>query len=490
LSALRLAVASIVQETNTFSPVATELSSFSGDGLLLGDELRVLAGTNTEAAGAVSELERLGVTAVPIMRAWAMSGGPIRSRALASLARMLADGLSAAGPLDGVVLSLHGALSTEGGDSGDLQLLRATRAAVGGGRPIGVCLDLHANVQQALVDEARFVIGYHTYPHVDMAATGARCASLLVRTLEGRIDPVTCRRRRAMLVPAETQGADGPMGVLRARADAAEADGLLDVSLFPVQPWLDMPDVGFVALATSDGDPERASSIASGLADKAWDLRHDFDVELIAPAAAITAARDSQGCSLLIQSADSPTAGATADSAAVIDALLQHGVGLRAYATLVDAPAVARCHAAGAGAELELSLGGSLDDRFWPAVQITGVVERVGVGEYELPGPVFNGMRVSVGRFARVDVGRLAILITELPACTFDPECYRQVGLDPAEADVAVVRSATLWRAGWNGIAGDAFLLDVPGASSARLEGLPFIRATRPLFPLDSGGWT
>jgi microcystin degradation protein MlrC len=488
VTALRVAVASIVQETNTFSPVPTGLASFSGDGFLIGDELRALAGTNTEAAGAIAELERMGSAPVPLVRAWAMSGGALESHALASLCETLHGRLSAAGVLDGLVLSLHGALSAEGADSGDLALLRAARSALGAATPIGVCLDLHANVQQELLDEARFVIGYHTYPHVDMAETGARCASLLVRAIEGGVNPVTRRARRPMLVPAETQGPEGPMGVLRREADAAERDGLLDVSLFPVQPWLDLPDIGFVALATSDGDAALASSVAERLADLAWDLRHDFDVDLISPIDAIAAIRDLPGCSLLIQSADSPTAGATADSAAVIDALLRHGAGLRAYATLVDAAAVERCHGVAVGTELRLSLGGSLDDRFRPSIEVTGVVERVGVGEYELPGPVFHGMHVSVGRFARLDAGRLSILVTESPACTFDPECYRQAGLDPRKADLAVVRSATLWRAGWEGIAGAAFLLDVPGASSARLDRLPFRRATRPLFPLDSEG--
>jgi microcystin degradation protein MlrC len=482
---LRIAVASIVQETNTFSPVTTPLAAFA---LSLGDELQTLHGTNTEAAGALAELVRLGATPVPIMRAWAMSGGVLAAAALDELCRLLAGGLDAAGPLDGVVLSLHGALAAAGADSGDLALLRAARSIVGPQCPIGVCLDLHANVVPALVDESRFVIGYHTYPHVDMAETGARCASLLVRTVEGLVDPVTRRAYRPMLVPAETQGGDGPMGGLRATADEAERGRQLDVSLFPVQPWLDLPGIGFVVLATSDGDPALSEQVAERLADDAWTARHAFAVELVDPADAIERARRSagaSGCDLLVQSADSPTAGATADSGAVIDALLRHGDGLRAYATLVDAPAVAICHDAGVGARLRVALGSSIDDRFWPPVPVDAIVERLGVGTYALPGPVFHDMEVSVGRYARLDAGHLSILVTELPACTFDPESYRQAGLDPDEADVVVVRSATLWRAGWEGMVRDAYLLDVPGASSARLAGLPFERVTRPLFPLD-----
>ena len=260
---------------------------------------------------------------------------------------------------------------------------------------------------------------------------------------------------------------------------------MLDVSLFPVQPWLDLPDIGFAVLVTSDGDDVRAASVAERLAGLAWDVRRDFQVDLVPPATAIARAAAIAGPVLLVQSSDSPTAGATADSAAMVDALLVHGTALRAFVTLVDAPAVARCFAEGAGALVRLRIGGSIDDRFTPPVEIEAEVERVGVGEYELTGPVFHGMRVSVGRYARLDAGGLSVVVTERPACTFDPESYRQAGLAPGDADVVVVRSATLWRAGWAGVARDAILLDIPGASSARLDHLPYRRVTRPLYPLD-----
>jgi microcystin degradation protein MlrC len=91
-----------------------------------------------------------------------------------------------------------------------------------------------------------------------------------------------------------------------------------------------------------------------------------------------------------------------------------------------------------------------------------------------------------MGRWARLDAGDLAVVVTERPACTFDPETYSHVGLVPEEADVVVVRSANLFRAGWGGLARGAIVLDVPGASTPRFDTLDYRRIPRPMYPLDS----
>jgi microcystin degradation protein MlrC len=417
-----------------------------------------------------------------------MSSGRVTAEALEALTERLRRRLDEAGSLDGLVLSLHGAMAVEGADDGDLELLRAARAAVSPDVPIGVCLDLHANVTPAFVGEAGFVIGYRTYPHVDMAATGARTARLLLDRIEGRSAPVTSLARRPMLTPPEAQGPDGPLGVLRARADAAEAEaeGVLDVSLFPVQPWLDVEELGFSVAVTTDGEPAGGEALAGELAAAAWEARHNFAVELWPAREAIDRARRiARRPVLLSESADSPTAGATADSPATVDALLRYGEGLHAQTTLVDAPAVVACREAGEGTEVELTVGCSLDRRFHQPVRLSGRIAALGEGPFVLTGPVFNGAPYSMGAWAVVESGTLSVLVTERPAPTFDPECYRRAGLEPERADIVVVRSATLFRAGWEGLFSEALILDLPGASTPRLDTLELVRAPRPMFPLE-----
>jgi microcystin degradation protein MlrC len=483
----RIGVVAIYQESNTFAPGRATLADFEAQGIYVGEELDRLRGSNTEAAGALEALHRREVQPVPILRAFAMPSGALTADASASLGRLLADRLAAARPLDGLVMALHGALAAEDRDSVDAGLIADARSIVGPDVPIGVCFDLHANVTREMVESATFVIGYHTNPHVDQAATGARTADLVVDSVAGIRRPSTALAKRPMLVPAETMAtSERPMADLRSLADRRTTGPILDVSLFPVQPWLDVDQLGFGVLVTADADHARAQGVADELAQLAWDARGGFRIDLVSPAEALSRARSSPVRPfVLAESADAPTAGAPGDSAAMITAALAHGAGLRIQLTIADAPAVERCHAAGAGAHLELRLGASVERRVHPPVDLRAEVVRLGDAPTTLTGPVLTGQEVSMGRWAVVRAGGLSVLVTERPGWTADSATYEQVGLPLSEADVVVVRSCYLYRAAYGRSGAHALTLDLPGPSTPRLDRLAFRRAPRPLYPLD-----
>ena len=83
-------------------------------------------------------------------------------------------------------------------------------------------------------------------------------------------------RKAPMILPAQKQRtkSTGPMGRLHALARTREAAGeVLALSYFPVQPWLDMPGVGFAAVAITDGDAAAADRVALDIARNAWQRR-------------------------------------------------------------------------------------------------------------------------------------------------------------------------------------------------------------------------
>jgi len=484
----RIGVVAIYQESNTFAPGHATLADFEAQGIYLGEELDRLRGSNTEIAGALEALRRSEVQPVPILRAFAMPSGPLTANARASIERLLAERLEAALPLDGLVLALHGALVAEDRDSVDADLIAKARAIVGPRVPIGVCVDLHANITRAMVVSATFVIGYHTNPHVDQAATGARTADLVVDAVTGVCRPTSALAKRPMIVPAEAMAtSERPMADLRSLADSRTTGPILDVSLFPVQPWLDVDQLGFGVLVTADGNRARAQGVADELADHAWEARREFAIDLVPPAEALSRARSSPVRPfILAESADAPTAGAPGDSAAMIAASLAHGADLRIQLTVADRPAVERCHAAGAGVQLDLRLGASVEQRVHPPVDLRAEVMRLGDAPITLTGPVLTGQEVSMGRWAVVRAGGLSVLVTQRPGWTADPATYEQVGLPLSEADVVVVRSCYLYRAAYGHSGAHAITLDLPGPSTPRLDRLAFHRAPRPLFPLDA----
>ncbi|MCH7583627.1 MAG: M81 family metallopeptidase [Acidobacteria bacterium] len=208
---MRIGVASIMQETNSFAARSCGLENFT---VTIGDASRDrVRGTNSEMAGAIAATEAVGATAVPLLHAWALPSGPVEDEAFSSLQSLLQEGLGSAGALDGLILSLHGAMATTARFDADAELIESARLAVGEETPIGVSLDLHANVTDHMVRAADVITGYHTDPHVDMRCAGERVAGQLLGVLGGVLQPVLALEKRPMIVPAESMSTStGPFG--------------------------------------------------------------------------------------------------------------------------------------------------------------------------------------------------------------------------------------------------------------------------------------
>lgn len=481
---MRIGAASVLQETNTFSLNPCRMSDFT---VATGEEAASGArGTNSEMAGILEGLRAGGAEAVPILRAWAMPSGPLTADAFRELREMLLAGLAAAGPLDGLALSLHGAMAADRFPDADGRIISEVREFLGPDVPLAVCLDLHANLTRQMVRGTDGLSAYHTDPHTDMAAAGERAARQLLRLLGGERFAIGLAKR-PMLIPAETMNTDhGPLAEIRRRALAEAPAGLADLLLFPVQPWLDVPELGLGVAAVVKDDPSSAREFAEATADRIWERRGDFTMDnFLEPEAAVAAARASRVRPfLLAQSADAPTAGASGDSPALIEPLAALAPDLVSYVTAADPAAVEQCHRAGMGAEVTVQAGAGLDDRWHPPVSVTGVVIGAGAGSYRLEGVGFHGMEVSMGRYATLAAGNLRLLLSERPAWTADPATFRFVGLPPEQADVIVVKSCSDFRPNFP-TSSCAITVDVPGAASPRLERLTFHRAPRPMWPLD-----
>jgi microcystin degradation protein MlrC len=378
----------------------------------------------------------------------------------------------------------------EDAPDGEGELLAAVRKAVGPAVPLVATLDLHATNTPRMVQEADALVGYDTYPHIDLYETGAKAAALLLRAVRGEIKPVTLFARSPMLVPAEGQGTgDQPMAGLMAEAKRLQArPGVLAVSLFPVQPWLDIPDTGFCVTAVADG-LRRATEIepmVRQLAWQAWERRRAFAADLLTVDEAIRRALASDGGPFVLsESADSTGSGSPGDSVHVLARLLALDVREPGLVTVVDAPAVARAIAAGVGAEIATTVGGTLDPRYNRPVPINGRVRILSDGRFVSSDKKSAGVEFHMGRAAVVEVGRISVLATERPAFTFDPALYRSVGLEPRDAKIVVVKSPLQFRDGYGGFARACWVVDTPGPSTARVERLDWRHRSRPLFPFD-----
>jgi microcystin degradation protein MlrC len=488
---VRVLTGSLIQESNTFSPSKSDLSFFEAGCLLFDDEsLRGMTGKRTELSGFIAASARRGAELAPTLAAWASSGGPITTRDFDRLADDLLRRARAAGPVDGVLLALHGAWVSEAQEDADGWLIQQLREIVGPNVPIVVTLDLHANVTARMVDAADALVGFRTYPHVDMYETGDRGAEVLFRILDGRSRPSMAYCKIPMIVPPENaQTTDGPMSELMDAARELEAlAGGLSASVFSVQPWLDVSELGCSIVVVSD-DAARAQVQADRLGRMAWERRHRFNVPLVSPeeavARALTAAA---GPILLVDSADGVSSGAPGDSTALLAALARARPERPVLITVVD-PEAARAVAAADGQTVSLAVGGALDPARHRPVPLTGIAHRVPRSRVTFTAGVGDGLDADMGAAAILEVAALRVLLMEKPVPCYDPALYRTAGLEPSAAQAVVVKSPNNFRWTYRGIAREWIYVDAPGASTPRLGSLVFRRAPRPLFPLDDWAW-
>ncbi len=489
---MRIAIGSIMQESNTFSPAQSDLAFFTADYLLRGEEIIAFARrSRVEVSGFLDTLAAQEATPVPLLAAHACSGGPLLRSAFNTLQDDMLRRLGAALPVDAVLLSLHGALVLEDDPDAEGVLLREVRKVVGPHIPIAASLDLHAHVTSEMVAHADLLVGYKKYPHTDMYETGARTARLLLDRLANRIRPTMALAKRHMVLsPVRTNTDVPPFKELMAKTVALEADGrALAASLFPVQPWLDLPDLGFAALVVTDNDRDGAQRIAGALAGEAWNRRDECDPKLVSLDEALRRALAAERGPVVIgDSGDAPSGGAPGDSSAALAGLLAHGVdrsGRTALLTLVDAPAVGAAHAAGVGAEVRLSLGHSVSRDQGRPVSVVGVIRMLGDGRYRIAGPGMTGVEVSMGRTAVMASGGIHILLMERPTIEWDPSLYRSAGLEPKDADLVFVKSPSHFRVAYGPLASDLIMAETPGCTCCNMRRLQFRHATRPLYPLD-----
>jgi microcystin degradation protein MlrC len=488
---LRIAYGRISQETNAFSPVLTTIDDFERFHYLRGSELAHACGRRgEEVAGLTRAAELSGfvaaagrfrdaeVATVPLFSAWAMPSGPLSAETQTELERRLAAALSAVGPLDGLMLSLHGAMRGASEDCAEPEerFLAAAREVVGPRVPIAVTLDLHAQLTPAKVEGSDILVGYRTNPHRDLARAGRRAGALLLAAATGRVHPVTRWRTLPMVLGGGTTIEFlPPMLPLFWRMKAMErSPRVLSVSLFMCHIWNDSPQLGWSCHVTTDGDPELADRLADELAERAWAVRHQQPPGFLTTAEAVARARRWRlarrlGTVCLVDTSDVVGAGATGENTNLIGELLEHAGGLTTYVPLRDPVAVAELWPAAPGEPVEVQVGGRLDPERNPALELRGRMRGRHQTRY-------------FGRAVVIEIDELKLVLTELPPLPLKPTFYSDLGLDPWRADLCVVKTLFHYRIYWLAVARRSLLVRTRGASD--LDLVSTVQHQDPVHPL------
>ncbi|MBU2509794.1 M81 family metallopeptidase [bacterium] len=478
-----IAVAEIMQETNSFSPVLTTREDFKAWALHFGDEILPIArDLDLEIDGfleAVDELGKGDITVVPIIKARSMSGGPVQRPVYEEFKQTLINGLKKAGRVDGIYLALHGAMGVDGLRDPEGDLIKAARSVVGASVPIGISHDLHANLTRERVQQATFIVGYKTNPHRDHAEVGYRVGEILVKTVRGEVKPVMAFNKMKLLKGGGmTVDLLSPMRSIFSRMEDMidDSETVLDASNFMVHIWLDDQELGWSTIVVTNNDPALAQKLADELADLDWSVRHVLPPAGETPSAAIAIARDKWlrrklGTVVFCDVADAVGAGAPGESTWILKSLLEEGADLKSYLTIRDKEAAGIAWNYDIGDQVSLSVGGKLD--------------KVYNRPLDFSGELIHKSEERLGKTVILRHKGIHLILTELSDSLADPGYFPDLGLSLWKADIVVVKNLFPFRYRYLLYNRKTVNVVTPGTTGIDVSRLEYSKISRPLYPLD-----
>ncbi len=466
--AIRIMTGGIRHESNTFVSDLTQEGDFTQ---LRGND--VLEQTQWAEYFAESNIE-----IIPTLHAYARPYGVVSREAFEKFMNEIIEGAKNAGRIDGVFLDMHGALHADGYDDAQAYFVSALRQVVGDDVIISGSFDLHGNMSEDFVNQLDILTAYRTAPHIDGAETRIRAMELLIDAIRNDYRPVIVHIPVPLLIPGE-KGITftEPLKSIYERLPViAEKEGLMDASIFIGCAWsdLDRTSITVQVVAKDSSYLKPAGNEAKELARALWDARGELDFEV--PVAeiddAIKMALDHYPETVYISdSGDNTTAGAAGDVPLVLEKLIEHGVSNAVVAGITDRDAVRACEAAGAGAEVQLTIGGKLDKVFGHPFTFEGVVRKVARTSYN-------------DTAAIADAGGISVVLLSQRRSFTRVNDFEELGIDPLGYQIVVVKLGYLFPE-LREIAPHTIMALTPGTAYQVIENLPYRNIRRPIYPLD-----
>ena len=510
----RIAVGGFQHETNTFAPQRATWDDFARadawPGFVRGAELiEAVEGYNIPIAGAIAALKGRGHELLPLCWCSAPPSSYVERDAYERVAGAILEDLTAQGAarglVDGIYLDLHGAMVAAHLEDGEGELLRRIRALVGDRIPVVASLDYHTNMTAQMVAHASAMLGYRTYPHIDMGETGARAARLLDRLLSERRPLYKAYRQIDFLIPLVWQCtmAEPAKGIFALIDEverggtakgpgASHKQGIVAVTHTPGFPPADIAQCG-PALVVYGHDRDAAEAAADRIVAAIHAREGDFAGRLYDPDEAVSEAlRLAQGATrpiVLADIQDNPGAGGTSDTVGLLRALIAQRAQGAVIGMIVDPEAAEAAVAAGEGASLGCAVGAKIGYGGEQPVEADWRVVRLGSGEFTGSGPMYGGARFRIGPMALVtdSASGVSAVLAARRIQAADQEMFRHVGVEPAQVPILALKSTVHFRADFQPIAKAVLCVRAPGAHVSDPAELPY-RHLRPGIRLNPLG--
>jgi microcystin degradation protein MlrC len=482
---MRVFSAALATETNTFAPMPTGLSSFHERAYYPAgahpDRMQMHSGPLWAArlAGPAR-----GWTLIEGLVAAAVPNGVVTRAAFEELRDALLADLRAALPVDMVLLGMHGAMVADGYDDCEGDLLGRVRAIAGPDAVIGGTLDPHTHLSAAMVDNADLLICWKEYPHTDILERAVELVDFCAAMAEKRLRLRACVVDTGSVIMLHTTRE--PARGFVDRVSALEGrDGIVSVSVVHGFPWGDTPDMGTKILvysdASTDVDGARGAALAQRLAAELVGLRETLGEPLPGIDEALDMATETNGTVVLADRSDNPGGGAPGDSTFLLRRLLERRIsGGACLGPLWDPGAVRIAFDAGVGARLPLRIGGKIAPLSGDPVDGNWEIRAL-VRDMVMTG--LAGTPAKLGDCALIACDDVEVVITTYRCQAFGVDLFTQLGCDPAQRRLVIVKSSQHFRAAFAPIAERIILVDTPGVVTNDFTKLPFRKIKLPKWP-------
>lgn len=477
---MKIFIAGLSTETNSFSPLPTGMASFEEGSIHHGDATRDAPMYWTAPLHIWREkAEEQGWQVIESLSAHAQPSGPTVKSVYEGFRDEIVADLKATGGADIVLLALHGAMIADGYDDCEGDLIANLRA-VCPDAVIGGLLDPHSNLTDKMMTEASLLVAFKEYPHVDVPERAADLFRLATDTAAGRIKPVMrdwdCRMIIAM--PTTKQ----PMRGFVDQMMAAEGQGgLLSLSLIHGFPWSDHPRTGTRAVAICDGSADQAAAEAEKLGGRIFALRHELHRVLPDIDAALDMAEaEPEGPVVLADMSDNAGGGAPSDATFLLRAMIERGMTSVATGLFWDPIALRICKEAGEGATLNLRMGGKCGPMSGDPLDLTVTVKKIASGLTQR----FGKLPAPMGETVWIETNGIDIVLNDIRSQTFHPEAFEKLGIDLSQRRYVCVKSSNHYEAGFNPIASKVIGVATPGSITPDFRNIPYKNRARDYFPV------
>ena len=476
----RVFLGSIATETNTFSPLRTDILDFKESFYASpGQHPKTPTLCSAIYPAARARADELNWQIIEGTASWAEPGGIVNQQTWEFLRDQLVNELKAAMPVDIVLLGLHGAMVSQDCLDCEGELVSAVREIVGPSAIIGATFDPHSHLSELRTKNLNLITVFKEFPHTDFVQVAEVLVELTHLASLGKVKPVisTFDCKMIEVLPTSRE----PMRSFIDKIKLLETQkNILSISVIHGFMAGDVPDLGSRILVITDNAKSEGDRLAAELGFELFSMRGKTRPEFLTAKVAFDTAEVSTASTVVIADVwDNPGGGVPGDSTILLREMLKRGIKDAALATIWDPIAVRTCFSAGVGATFRLRFGAKLSEFAGEPLDADVIFMQTMREAVQS----FGQSVVPLGDAVWIEVGGIDVILNSVRSQVFNPDAFSNFGIDLKKKKILVVKSTNHFYDAFSRISDDILYAAVDGPYPSQPETNAYHNLMRKIWP-------